>query len=411
MPSLPRLLFLSHCLPYPPQSGVTIRTFNILKQLRKEFDVTLLMFSRANHQADQAARDAARATLEGHGLHTSPAVPVAAERSKPRRAWDHLRSLATGHAYTFYEYGSDEFGRELRDAITGAPPAIVHLDSLDLHAWVSALPPVPTVCTHHDIESDALRRRAEHVSPPPLRWYVRHQAALVERTERTLAPRFTANVVMSPVDATRLAKIAPGSRTIVVPNGVDTEYFTPGRADAVVPGRIVFIGGTYFFPNRDAVEYLLREIWPLVRAVRPAATLHLIGRASEADRERYGAHAGVSCLGGVDDIRPHVAEACCSVVPIRIGGGTRIKILDSWSMGKAVVSTSLGCEGLRADDGHNILVRDEPATFADAIVHLIDDAALRDSLGASGRRTVEAVYAWDIAGRDMRAAYAALLAA
>ncbi len=155
------------------------------------------------------------------------------------------------------------------------------------------------------------------------------------------------------------------------------------------------MGPTYSHPNRDAVEFLLQDIWPRIRALEAPATLQLIGRNADVDRARYGASLGVSPLGSVSDIRPMLAAARCCVVPIRIGGGTRLKILDAWAMGKAIVSTSIGCEGLDAVDGENILVRDPPDAFADAV--------------ANARRTAIETYSWSVVGRRLRAAYNELL--
>jgi len=119
----------------------------------------------------------------------------------------------------------------------------------------------------------------------------------------------------------------------------------------VVPGRVTFLGPTYMFPNRDAVDFFLANSWPLVRQRCPDGTFHLIGKNSADEKARFESHPGVTCNGHVPDIRPHFAESAVSVVPIRVGGGTRLKILDAWSMGKAVVSTSVGCEGLKTVDG------------------------------------------------------------
>jgi glycosyltransferase involved in cell wall biosynthesis len=119
----------------------------------------------------------------------------------------------------------------------------------------------------------------------------------------------------------------------------------------------------------------------------------------------------VSCQGYVPDVRPHFAEASCTVVPLRVGGGTRLKILDAWSMGKAIVSTSIGCEGLENVDGENILIRDDPAEFAEAVVEVLRDDELRNRLGRNGRKTAEEIYAWPVVGRKMNALYQDLLAA
>jgi len=172
---------------------------------------------------------------------------------------------------------------------------------------------------------------------------------------------------------------------------------------------VSFVGPTYSFPNRDAVEFLLRDIWPRVRAADRAATLHLIGRGAAADEKRYAAEPGVAPLGHLSDIRPTLADTRCCVVPIRIGGGTRLKILDAWAMGKAVVATSIGCEGLHAVDGENILVRDTPEAFAEAVVAVLRDERLRARLEQNARRTATETYSWTVVGRRLRAAYDELL--
>jgi glycosyltransferase involved in cell wall biosynthesis len=401
----PHILFLSQSLPYPPQSGVRSRTFNILRQLLQDFDITLLAFSRRNHQPTAADREAARTALQQGALRVASPVPLPAEQSRLRLLWDHLRSLLTQRPYTYYQYQSGAFREQLRKALARASPDLIHLDSPDLYGWLTDLPDAPTTCTHHDIDPLLLRRRAEQSRNAVLSRYVLHQASLLERLERTLCPRFTSNIMMSELDAERLRTLAPGSQTLVVPNGVDMDYFHPRPDVAPVADRLVFVGPTYQAANRDAVEHLVYDVFPIIRARRPTASLHLIGDCPPADKLRYDAQPGVASLGHVPDVRPHIAEAMCSVVPIRVGGGTRIKILDSWAMGKAVVSTSAGCEGLEARDGENILRRDTAAEFAAAVVQLLGDSELRCRLGTAGTQTVERKYAWRTVGRELRQAY------
>jgi glycosyltransferase involved in cell wall biosynthesis len=335
-------------------------------------------------------------------------VPIPNERSAMRRVWDHLRSVLTRLPYTTYEYRSHDFRRQLLERMRRGPPQLVHLDSFDLQGWVDDLPDVPVACTHIDIEPMLLRLRATRM-PGVLRRYVHHQADLMQRLMHRECPRFDLNVMMSELDAERLQTIAPGSTTHVAPNGVDTEYFRPMHEMSPISGRIVFLGPTYQFANRDAVEYLIEEILPRVRNLFPTPSLRLIGWNADADRKRWEGEPGVTCAGQVEDIRPLLAEASCVVVPIRIGGGTRLKILDAWAMGKAVVSTAVGCEGLRAADGENILIRDTPHAFADAVCAVLGDPALRQRLGSNGRETVSASYAWPRVGQHLRAAYLGLL--
>ncbi|PYO35192.1 MAG: hypothetical protein DMD71_13035 [Gemmatimonadetes bacterium] len=408
MTARPRLLFLAQCFPYPPHSGVASRTFNILQQLQVAYDVDLVAFSRANHQADRFAREAAWQGLQQVVAHVAEPTPIPNERFALRKLWDHACSVISGRAYTYYEFQSRPFADHLRAALRARPPDLVHLDSLDLHGWLPELPAVPIACTHHSIESELLRLRASWLTPAVRRRYVLLQADRLERVERELCPRLTLNVMMSEVDAQRLRALAPGAATVVVPNGADTEYFQPNGAESVA-GRVVFVGPTYSYPNRDAVEFLLQEIWPRVRGADRSASLRLIGRNAPEDRARYDAEPGVTSLGYLPDIRPRLAEARCCVVPIRIGGGTRLKILDAWAMGKAVVSTSIGCEGLDAVDGENILIRDTPDAIADALLQVLRDARLRAHLGRNARRLATETYSWSVVGQRIRSAYDALL--
>jgi glycosyltransferase involved in cell wall biosynthesis len=172
---------------------------------------------------------------------------------------------------------------------------------------------------------------------------------------------------------------------------------------------VVFVGPTYSFPNRDAVEYLLESIWPVIRGKQSGATLELIGRGTGDDLARYNQIPGVSAPGTVPDIRPHLERATCCAVPIRVGGGTRVKILDAWAMGKAVVSTSIGCEGLAAIDGENILIRDDPPAFADGALQVMADASLRNRLERNARETVVRQFSWDVIGERLRDAYRGLI--
>ena len=405
----PRILFVSHCLPFPPHSGVTNRTYNILRQLAKEFDVHVVAFSRRNHQPDAAARASAIAGLQRIPVTVAAAIPIGAEWSGGRRLWDHLRSVITRRAYTFYELHSGDYRRELRKAVVRVRPDMIHVDNVDLFRWVGELPPVPIACTYHNIESELLRLRARHTQSPLIRYYLLHQAELVERAERELAPRVQLNVMTSALDGDRLRALAPAAAIAVIPNGADTDYFTPPAADQSIPGRTAFVGPIYMFANRDGVDQFVESTWPQVRAGCAGASFEIIGRCSDERRQFYNALPGVTAVGHVPDLRPHLAAARCAVVPLRVGGGTRLKILDAWAMGRAVVSTSLGCEGLETRDGDNILIRDTPREFAAAVLEVLGDADRRAALERSGRATVLERYSWDVVGRQIRAAYLRLL--
>jgi glycosyltransferase involved in cell wall biosynthesis len=375
-----------------------------LLQLQRAFDVHLVAFSRRNHQPDAAAREHARKTLNERLTWVYAPASLFSEKSRLARATVHLRSLLSHRPYTFFEYRSLVFEQALQEALATMRPALIHVDSLDLFGWFGHLPAVPLAVTHHSVESDLLRSRARRIRSRFLAEYLRLQARRIAKVEQQLCPRLPLNVMMSDTDADKLRSLAPGSRTVCMPNGVDTTYFTPDPTSAEI-GRVVFVGPTYMYPNRDAIDWFLSEIWGRVRQRVPEATLHLIGKDTTADRDRYQEVSGVECHGYVPDLRDELARASCSIVPIRIGGGTRLKILDSWAAGLPVVSTSVGCEGLAARDGENMLVRDDPHAFADGVIRILTDAALRRGIGLAGRRTAEQSYDWRIIGDRFIAAY------
>ena len=200
------------------------------------------------------------------------------------------------------------FAARVRSAVASAPPDLVHLDSLDLFHW-AALPPVPLTCTHHSIESELLRRRAERAGPLAA-WYLRRQASLIANVERDLCPTFALNLMMSDREADDLRGLAPTARTLVVPNGVDTAQLRPTgtRRDR---SRLVFVGPAYVFANQDAIEYFLSTMWPAIRARVPDATVRPVGSRPSGSVSDWSAMA-VWCAPGMS--RTRSAELCRGVL-------------------------------------------------------------------------------------------------
>lgn len=399
----PRLLFLCHTLPYPPDGGPWIRTFYVLRHLARAFDITALCFERSPTAGGGVAWDVA-AGNEALGRYADVEVfPIPQAHSRSRFAWDHLRSTALAQVYTTYLYQSGAFRHRLRQLLRSRSFDLVHIDSFDLSGYLPECHSLPVVCVHHDIQSALLRRRAAVDAHVLRRAYARYQAALMAREERRWCGRVGLNVAVSDVDAALLMRLVPGARVAVVPNGVDVDEFQ-ASGDGTGTG-VAFVGGAAVFPNAAALEFFCTAILPHLRAATTDLPVRWIGRATPDQQRHYAGRYGVHLTGYVEDVRPLMREAACHVVPLTAGGGTRLKILNSWAMGKPVVSTSIGCEGLAAVDGDNILIRDEPAAFADAVLRVLADETLRRRLGAGGRATVERLYSWDIVGERMRNAY------
>lgn len=399
----PRLLYLGHNLPFPPHEGALIRSYHTVRLLSRAFDVTGVYFFRRGAHATDEARGAAVEEMGRFGSAT--AHPIPQEFSRWRTVWDHARSVMMGMPYTRWVHESRSVRERIEDELRGVGFDLVHVDSLDLLAYLPTFFGTATVLAHHNVESSLLRRRAEP-EPALRKAYIRYQANLVESAEREWCRRVALNVAVSDQDAQALRRIAPESELFVMPNGVDTTEFTPTEEEP--HGDIVFVGGYSWFPNTDGMEFFAQQVLPLIRAEEPNVAVRWVGKAPDEARTRF-AELGVEMTGYVDDIRPEVLGSRVVVVPLRVGGGTRLKILDAWAMGKAVVSTSVGCEGLRTRHGENILIADTPAEFAQATLRVLRIPTLRRRLGAEARRTAEQHYDWDSLGDGMCARYLGLL--
>jgi polysaccharide biosynthesis protein PslH len=394
-----RLLFLSHILPDPPDMGAAIRTRNVLRILGSAFDVTALCFWRPTSSAASGTPEQRAARLSAFG--DVSAFPIPATDHPVRGAWDHVRSLVTGRPWVWYLHDSRPFRRRLAALVRDGRFDVAHVDSLDLVRYLRALNGIPTVCVHHNVESALLGRMAEAERSRLKRAYIARQAQLVEREERRWCPRVALNVVVSEDDRRQFETIAGQGRYRVFPNGVDVERYQPQDGDT---SGLVFVGGLNWFPNRDALEFFREQILPELHRLGDRPQVSWVGQATDAMRRQFDGE-GVVLTGYAEDERPYMARARCFVVPLRVGGGTRLKILNAWGMGKAVVSTSLGCEGLETRDGENILIADDPAAFARCVSRVLSDDALRLRLEQNGRATAVRRYSWDAIGAEMVASY------
>jgi glycosyltransferase involved in cell wall biosynthesis len=404
----PRLLVLSHRLPYPPHNGAAVRTFNLLQQLAIDFDVTALCFDRRDPALEKLDVQDRIAGLTPHAR--VEVWPIDQLHSSSRMAWDHLRSVAGRRPYVYTMHESRGFEAALRRELAQNTFDLVHIDSLDLLRFVPLVRHLPMVCNHHNAEASLLFRRADRESGARA-WYIRHQAHLLARAEAHLLPLFDVNLTVSDTDADLLHEDSPTARFAVIPNGVNADFFRPkgygngnDNANGTRRKGCVFVGGTTWFPNRDGLEWFSSEVLPRMRASGLNDPVTWVGRVTDEEKSEF-AREGLSFTGYVEDIRPHVHAAACFIAPLRVGGGTRLKILDAWAMGAPVVATRIACEGLAAIDGQNVLMADEPEDFVAATGRVLGDRGLAAHLGAGGRAVVERTYSWDIVGARLRSLY------
>ncbi|MEO8132707.1 MAG: glycosyltransferase [Betaproteobacteria bacterium] len=381
----PRLLFVTSRYLFPIDSGGKIRTVNILRGLKGgAFEITL-----ASPLPD-AARE--RQPVETHDVCDR----FLGWPEEPRGSFfplTRLRHLAS-RLPVAVETDNSTAGRAAIARDLQQRPDLVVVDFP--HAGVLAPPPYPcsSVIFTHNVEAEIYHRHAKLARNAPKRAIWRNQADKMERYERELLPRFTAVVAVADRDRDYFQKRYGATNVSVIPTGVDLDFFTyrwspdPEESDG---GTIVFTGSMDWMANIDGVEFFMDEVWPIITRVRPGARCVVVGRSPpQALVERASTRRlNWDFTGFVDDVRPFVQAAHVYAIPLRIGGGTRIKVYEAMAMGCPVVSTRIGVEGLPVEPGRHFLEADSADEMAAAVLSLLDDRELRDRLSKEARRYVE----------------------
>jgi polysaccharide biosynthesis protein PslH len=387
-----KILVVSPQFPYPPRSGFATRVYHLARQLAARHKVTLLSYAQPrDHAGVTALAKELSVHVVDYGRGSLPAKRVA-----------QALSILSARPYYCSEWYSEPMQRAIVELCSREHFDIIQLESSFLCAFRFPRPS-QLVIDEHNIEYEVFRRMGDGEQALVRRafnWieYRRHRDF-----EQEWWNRVGACVVTSEREREIVCAYAPNTAVEVVPNGVDLAYFRP-EPDRVADRTLVFNGILTYRPNRDAARHLIHDIWPLVLARYPDAQLTIVGRSAGVDL-RDMRRPGIRFVGEVPDIRPALCRAAVVAVPVRIGGGTRLKAIESLAMGKATVSTSLGCEGLAVRDGEHLLIADDPQTFATRVLQLFDDPERRDTLGRAGRRLVEQEYSWELGGERLEALY------
>lgn len=406
-----KVLFLSQIVPYPPHGGVLQRGFNLLREIGRHAEVHLLAFVHPDALRTPATLEESRRML-GQFCARVEYFSLWVKQSRAHTATALALGLVSRDPFSVVAHRSRQFGEAVRRAMASTAFDIVHADTIALSPFVDlqSSQRAPAVVTHHNIESQLLERRSEKEPRAAARWFLQHQAAKLRGYERRVSPHYDVNIFMSTPDRDFFMNRIAGIRPAVVPNGVDPDYFAPNGEDAT-EAALIYTGGMNMFANRDAVLSFLNEVWPSIKAAVPEVRFYAVGQdpprelATMAEQDR-----GIVVTGYVDDIRPLVRKSAVYVVPLRVGGGTRLKVLDAMASGKAIVSTRIGCEGLDVVNGEHLLVADDPREFARCAVALLHDRARRLSLGRAARARVQEKYSWPTVGAQLMAAYGQAMA-
>jgi sugar transferase (PEP-CTERM/EpsH1 system associated) len=391
-----KLLWLNAGLLLPLDKGGKLRTWHIMRYLAPRHEITYLSFA-----------DSSDARRHREGMREVCARLETVPRSDPRKGTprfylDAARYLVDSVPYAVAKYRSDEYRARLEHLLTTEAFDLVVCDFLVPTINMPARLPCPSLVFTHNVESDIWRRHAQTAANPIARWLLSQQWRRMLRFEAGALARFDTVLAVSDADRQTFGRLYPQSLrepARLIQTGVDTSYFEPTDPP---PDRahLVFTGSMDWLPNEDAMLSFCREILPRIRAEEPDATLSIIGRSPTPAVQRLAEQRGIDVTGRVEDVRPHIARGAVYVVPIRIGGGTRLKIFEAMAMGKAVVSTSIGAEGLPVTAGKDVVIADSPDAFARAVVHLIRNTEQRRSLEAAARRLVVERYDWSAVAED-----------
>jgi polysaccharide biosynthesis protein PslH len=399
-----KLLILAPSLPLPPTDGGKIRVLNLLRRAATEFDVTVLALQT------EATDDEAAAELRDEGITTIlvPRSPARVPRLTPRAA---VRAVARGVPLAASKYYLRPYRRALVELLESTPFDLVHFEMVHMAQYLPAVrrfTNAPVLLSTQNVDSDVWRRATDHQPSWLRRKAFGWQADVFERTERREGPKFDGLTAASDRDAEMYRALVPGVPVEAIDNGVDLAGYTP-QPDDEEPATFVYTGSYDWLPNADAVAYFCREVWGRIREALPEAQFFAVGKAPTDEMQSYHGRDGITITGRVPEVQPFIARASVYVVPLRIGGGTRLKILEAMGMGKAIVSSSIGCEALDIKPGRDLCVADGPDAFATTAIELAADAARRRELGAAGRQRVEERYGWEAIGARMNAFYRTLV--
>lgn len=396
-----RLLYITTKSPLPTNDGHSLRTYNLLRSVAAQHSVTLLSFVKFPVEYDyQSELKAICSSVE--------LLSLPENYSKSKLLGSAAVNIFTSSPFVAHKYAAVNMRAAISRHLAQQDFDLVHLDMLPLGGYMDIIDR-PVLLNAHNVESALLKRKAESFKKGPAKWYFTGQAERLKRFEKMVVSKVNHVVACSDEDRTILKSIVPSASVSVVPNGVDTNYYQPSDSQRVDNKRIVFIGGMNWFPNKDAVVWFDDEIQDELLRLDSDVRLDVIGRNDGDIKLRH--HNSIMMHGFVDDVRTYLERAAVVIVPIRVGGGTRLKVLEAMSMGKAMVSTSIGVEGIRVEHDKNVLIADTPQDFAQAVNRLQNDTVLRERLGKAARELVLNQYRWDVIGQRLLDAYDSVLGA
>jgi len=382
--------------PCPPHFGGALRIFHLLREMLRLHDVTVVMYGTPHE--GELVRKAFGGRLKG--VHTVE-KPLRLTGLHKRLAQIH--SLVQDRSATTHAFYSDAMQQTIDRAVSATNFDLVQFETHHTGLYRIDCPGVPHIIDLQNVEYDNVRRMARASASPLRRAFYNREYRKLHREETDVFGAQDAILVTSARDKSLIDADFPLIPKFVVPNGVDTSYFRP-QAGPTEPHSLVFTGAMNYFPNADGMMYFLREVFPLIQKEIPDTRVYIVGGGPPKQLMAI-ATENVEVTGYVEDVRPHVRKAAICIVPLRMGGGTRLKVLEAMAMEKPVVTTSVGCEGIQVVDRETALIADDPELFAASVVELMRNQDLYRKLVKNGRELVRALYEWSDVGYKLGEAY------
>ena len=391
-----KILFLSSWFPYPPINGAKIRIYNLIRELSKQHEIVLLSFVRTLNMEEVQANIP---LLEKY----CRSVNVVQAQSFRPKIQDAVKGLFSELPRSVIQTYSPEMERLVREAMQAEPFDVLVASEVNMPYLVSRLAAevteIPTVLD--SIEVALAKDAYRNAHSPIMRIRNRFTWIKLKNYTKSILQKVDACTVPSELEKQNLLEIVPGYSGIkVVPHALDVTQYT-GSFGNPHPNTLVYTGAFTYYPNLDAAYYFLKDIYPRIKRFIPAVCTQIIGSTGNAQLENWPIDSSVSFTGMIYDVRPKVAQSWLSIVPLRMGAGTRLKIIESLALGTPVVSTSKGAEGLEVTDGKNILIADTPTEFADAVLQVLRKPDFRETLAQEGRKLVVEKYSSEAMGSNV----------
>lgn len=381
-----RILFLTHVLPLPLDAGAKFRNYHILRYLSQYHEVTLVSFVRTREEEKLAI-----------GLQTvcKKVVTVQLRRSRTSDAWHLTRSLSSHRPFLVVRDDNPEMAQAARDLLASHDYDAVHADQLAMALYAANANGVKKVLDEHNAVWTIVQRMSQNLRPGLRKLFLELEWRKLRRFEQDIVKQFDWVITVSEQDRESLqlsSHISPHSKVIPICIDAIEQVVVPRRPDA---RHIIFVGGMFYPPNVDGVEWFCRDVLPTIQRACHDSEFLIAGARPDARIHRLIAeNPRIRLLGYVKDVAPYLEESAVFIVPLRAGSGMRVKILDGWARGVPIVSTTVGCEGIEVRDDENILLADTPSTFAQAVLRIIDDPHLGRRLAENGRNWVQKRYDW-----------------